>query len=156
MNPSFNFIFGKPANEGSGRWVEGTIAQNGCGYKFTVRLMLRRGAILSCQPAWIEIDRPFAATDFAAYLRLVSAGPLTTVTRACSLYETRDLETEMATAIFEATAEWVDPWDHESLPLLNELALLGDRLEQARKREMLHLAISNSWHGTRTFDETPE
>lgn len=86
MNASFDFIFGGPPNEGPGRWVEGTVAGNGCGYKFTARLMLRRGMILSCQCVAIDIDRPFAPTDFAAYLRSVSTGPFATVTRVCGLY----------------------------------------------------------------------
>ena len=155
MNPSFDFIFGRPANEGPGRWVEGSVTGNGCGYKFTARLMLRRGATLSCQTVWLEIDRPFAASDFAAYLRLVSTGPFATATRVCGLYETKGVDPEAAAAIFEATAKWVDPWDQETLPLLEELALLGDKLEQARKRESLHLAVSMFRQGTRTCDEPP-
>lgn len=143
MNPSFNFIFGKPAGDGAGRWVEGSVEQEGAGYSFVARLMVRYSPmLLQCHPVKLKAERPFAPEDFAAYLRLVTTGQFNTVTRTLGLYETSELDSSAASAIFEATNVWLDPWDHNSLLLLQDLASLGEQLQHLRNREKLSLAIT--------------
>jgi hypothetical protein len=143
MNPSFDFILGQPADNVSGRWVEGSVTDKEGAYGFSAKLLLRRGTACSCQPVWLDIKRPFLASEFAALLRLVSSGRWQTVTPVLGLYETFGLDPAAATAIFEAIAEWVYPWEHESVSLLEDLASLGDQLEQVRTKEMLSFAIAN-------------
>jgi len=151
MNPSFNFFFGKPVDDGVGRWVEGTVSATESGYNFLAHLWIRHvDAALQCHRVQLEVDRPFRAEDFAAYLRSVSTGKLETVSRVLGLYETKELDPAGAAAIFDATAVWIDPWDHECVHLLKDLASLGDQLEQLRKRELLSLALSKFSGGTWT------
>lgn len=107
-------------------------------------------AVLQCHRVRLEVDRQFRAEDFAAYLRLLSTGKIETVSRVLGLYETKKLDPAGASAIFEATAVWVDAWDHECLHLLQDLASLGDQLEQLRKRELLSLALSKFSGGSWT------
>jgi hypothetical protein len=151
VNASFNFIFGKPAGDGVGRWVEGTVNAAKSGYTFLADLLIRHSdAVLQCHPVRLKVDRPSHADDFAAYLRSVSTGKFETVSRILGLYETKELDPVGAAAIFDATSIWVDPWDHEGVSLLEDLASLGDQLDQLHKRERLSLAIAKFSGGTWT------
>lgn len=144
MSPSFDFIFGKPAGDGAGRWIEGSAVETPRGYDFMARLMVRHpDGVLQCHRVGLVVDRPFCAEDFTAYVRVMSTGKFETVSRVLGLYETKELDPTGAAAIFEATAVWIDPWDHECVHLLQDLAALGDQLEQIYKRETLGHAIAN-------------
>lgn len=144
MSPSFDFSYAEPAPNGVGRWVEGSVVEKEGGYKFTAHLMLRHSPSLWQQNrVWLEINRPFRAPEFAAYLRLVSSEYFETASSAIGLCETNGLDPASAAAIIEATAVRVDPWDHQCHLLLQDLALLGDQLEKVRKTERLNLAFAH-------------
>jgi hypothetical protein len=143
MNPSFDFVLGKPVGDGFGRWVEGSVVGGALTYRFTANLNFRDPAFTGSHRVGLVIDRPFAACDFAAYLRLVSTGRFETANRTLGLYETNGLGSDEASAIFQAAAPWIEPWEHDSLLLLGELASLGEQLKDVRKKELLCLAIAN-------------
>lgn len=147
MGPSFDYMFGKAAGDEVGRWVQGAVVADELGYRFTAELCIRLPA---SDPLWhrssvcLEVRRPFNAVDFAAFLRLVSSGTFETATPVLGLYETNNLDPSAAGAIFNAIAVWIDPWDHTSLSLLQDLVFLGNQLELVSKREELSLASARS------------
>ena len=138
MSPSFDFSLGRPVHDGSGRWVLGSVISTLGGYRFEAHLWRRHpsGAV-QCHSTRLDVDNPFQADDFAAYLRMVSSGEFETVSRVLGLYETKGLDPAAAASIFDATALWVAPWEHGSLRLLHDLTSLGQQLEQVRKREII-------------------
>ena len=143
MSPSFNFSLGSEVQDGAGRWVHGIVVSRVGRYEFRADLMRRYASgALQCHTVRLAVARAFHADDFAAYLRLVGRGEFDTVTHALGLYETQDLDPTSAAAIFEATAKWVEPWDHECLALMQELTALGEQLHVVRRKEMLGLAFS--------------
>lgn len=142
MNPSFNFVLGRPVGNGFGRWVEGSVVSGAQTYEFTANLWFQGPGASGCHRVRLMIDRPFAAYDFAAYLRVVSTGRFATANRILGLYEAAFLDPAGASAIFEASAPWIDPWEHESLELLGELASLGDQLAEVTKKELIGLAVA--------------
>lgn len=147
MNPSFNFILGKPTGDGVGRWVEGAVTSAGAGYAFTANLFVRHSdAMLQCHRVQLPVERPFRAEDFAAYLTSVSTGEFQTASPVLGLYETDELDPASAAAIFDATSIWVDPCDHECLPLLKDLVSLGDQIQQLSERQRLSRAMA-TWGG---------
>ena len=72
MNPSFDFVSGKPADKSLGRWVEGSVRDNGFGYSFSAKMMVRLRDYCVSHRVSLDVDRPFVASDFAAYLRLLN------------------------------------------------------------------------------------
>ena len=143
MSPSFNFSLGSEVQDGARRWVNGSVESRVGGYDFRADLMRRYGSgVLQCHTVRLAVPRPFHADDFAAYLRFVSRGEFDTVTHVLGLYETEGLDPTSAAAIFQATANWVEPWDHDSLALLQELTGLGAQLQEVRRKEVLGFAFS--------------
>ena len=144
MGPSFDFSLGKPVDKGAGRWINGSVINNEVGYLFKAGLQRRYpSGMLQCHTVRLEVGSPFAANDFAAYLRLVSTGPFATTSRVFGLYDTHDLAPAKASAIFEAVAVGPAAWKHEGLSLLHDLTALGQQLEQVRKKERLGAAFAN-------------
>jgi hypothetical protein len=146
VNPTFKFIFGKGSEDQSGRWVEGSLSGTENAYRFSADLMLRQGPTLSCQTVFLDVDRPFAPADFAAYLRLASTAEFRTVTRNLHLSELTD--PAVASAILDAVAEAAELKDH--VPQSKELEALGQRLAEARGRELLGLAFARFSGGHRS------
>jgi len=143
MSPSFDFSFGKPAGEGPGRWIEGSVVCARGGYRFTAGLWRRLSpSTVQSHPVRLDVDRPFSADDFAAYLQLVSTGRFETATRVLEFEKVQELDPAAASSITEAAAVWVDPSEHQGSPLQGDLTSLGEQLEQVTKRELLGLALS--------------
>lgn len=143
MSPSFDFSFGKPAGEGSGRWIEGSVVGASGGYRFTAKLWRRLSpSTVQSHPVRLDVDRPFSADDCAAYLQLVSTGRFETASRILEFDKAQELDPAAAALIREAAAVWVDPSEHQRLPLLRDLTSLGEQLDQVWKRERLGLAFA--------------
>lgn len=144
MGLSFDFSLGKPVDEGAGRWINGSVISNDIGYLFKAGLQRRHpSGMLQCHTVRLEVGSPFAANDFAAYLRLVSTGLFETTSCILALYDTHELAPAGASAIVEAAAVWADPPEHENLSLLHDLTALGQQLEEVRKKERLGVAFAN-------------
>ncbi len=135
MSPSFDFIFGKPAHDGDGRWIEGTVVESDLGYRFIAELSLRCSSI-HCEEnsVWTDACRNFQASEFAAFLRFLSTGRLKTTSRVLVLYNMSGLDPDSTSAIFNATAVWAQPWEHQSLPMQQNLVVLQGQLARWRKR----------------------
>ena len=143
MSPSFDFRLGDQVEDGSGRWVTGSVVRKRGGYTFRADLMNRHSSTtFQCHSVQLDVDRPFHAEDFAAFLRMVSTGRFETVSRVFGLYGTSGLDSEGAGSIITATAHRVDPCDRDCVRLLQDLTALGDRLDQAHKRQQLSLAFA--------------
>ena len=143
MSPSFDFIFGRPAGESSGRWIEGSVIGARGGYRFTASLWRRLSpSTVQSHPVRLDVARSFCADDFAAYLRLVSTGTFETASRALEFDKAKELDPATASSITDAAAAGVDPSKPQSSPLQGDLASLGEQLDQVRKRELLGLALA--------------
>lgn len=152
MNPSYTFIFGKPADDEVGRWLEGCVAAKAAGYQFTADLIFR----YSTAPGWLqnrvsmEVDRDFHPYDFASFVELLSGGRFETVSRVLELNETKDLGAAGANEILDATQRKSFSPDTQSPSLSKELASLEIRLDQIYKQQRLSLAFARVPWGKRS------
>lgn len=146
MNPSFKFVFGKPAGDCVGRWIMGSVMETPAGYRFTADLILSYAmpSDWMLHRVWLDVDRAFDARDFAAYLRLLSTGKFKTGSRVLSVHETEGLDPVSVSTICEAVTAYRDPQAREILPWPEGLVSLRDQLEQVKKKEMISRAVAGS------------
>lgn len=143
MSADFDFTFGKPADDGAGRWIHGSVVNEGRGYRFTADMMLRHSCtMLQCNRVWLDVDRPFHAKDFAAFLRFIARGKFGTASRMLELDFPGGLDPWTAGTIWDAMMVWVDPLNHNCPVLLKDLTSLGDQLEQVGKDELPRFALA--------------
>lgn len=141
MSPSFDFTFGRPLDDGAGRWIHGSVVGTGDGYRFKAELWRRySSSTVQCHPVRLEVARPFRADDFAAYIRLISSGVFEIASRVLELDEAQELEPAGASSILQAVS--IDPGERHRLPLRADLTSLVEQLDQVRKRELLGLALA--------------
>jgi hypothetical protein len=132
MTVDFEFAFGEPPNNQSGRWLEGSVKGHDRGYTFLVNLWYRSGATLGAQSVTLDVDRSFLSSDFVLFVKLASTAELETATRV--LRVTRNAGEPLP---FES-GDFV-PDNKESILADGQADLqsLASKLETARKRQML-------------------
>jgi len=140
MSSSFHFTLGKPADNESGRWVEGTVTDREGAYEFAANLWFRSGSTYGCQRICLNIARPFATADFETFLNVVSTGQFETASRTLELSEDIGQHYAAGSSSLEGTL------DNPSATLREDLLALTEKLKEARKRQMLGMAFARLSH----------
>jgi len=141
-NPNFTFVIGDPAEDATGRSVQGRVLLDESNWHFEADLV-RRWSPKRYQfnRVALTIERPFDILEFCLFQRMVSSGRFETNTGTIRISAASDFDLPLVESIHNGEFKMPEHAADLSDAFLGDIARMEGKLKRLRKSEMLQLAF---------------